>query len=562
MAKNNKKKNKPIDTSNIDTDIFIKGMVKDSHRSFVGKENWTHCINCINNSARGDAGTIGNEPANLKCINSTLPIIGFIHLFGDKWIVFSTDNYYSEIGLFDDSQCKYDVLIFDLCLNFNQNHLISGASKENFDCTWQIYWDDGLNPSRTINLGPPDRFTENLNVPWKYQQISGPDTTGTPCVVNEDIVIVNDGKKLDCDLIRLAPFMKTPCIKLSKAESPGQLPNGSYQVYIAYTINEQQIGDYIGVSNVQPLFDNDGSSCSLDIEISNLDKNFDFYKLVILSNNQQQTQAIQLGFYSTQQTTINIDYILENKATTAQVPLQNLPLQNPAYEMSEKMVPVNDYLLRIGPRTNFDFNYQCQANQITAKWVSVEYPAEYYKNGGNKPSFMRDEQYAFFIRFVYNTGEKSSSYHIPGRVADTTNPFFGNEIDQANTDGNNILNADETLPWQVTNTAYVDEVDGVTMTDDGGRILSKGQMGYWESSEMYPSEDPHGRWCELCGTNIRHHKFPEEQTDETVDRSSGDNQFIRILGVQFDNITWPVDLEGNIITNKTAEVNAIWYENE
>ena len=63
--------------------------------------------------------------------------------------------------------------------------------------------------------------------------------------------------------------MKTPCIKLSKAESPGQLPNGSYQVYIAYTINEQQIGDYIGVSNVQPLFDNDGSSCSLDIEISN-----------------------------------------------------------------------------------------------------------------------------------------------------------------------------------------------------------------------------------------------------------------------------------------------------
>ena len=64
------------------------------------------------------------------------------------------------------------------------------------------------------------------------------------------------------------------------------------------------------------------------------------------------------------------------------------------------MMPVNDYLLRIGPTTNFDFNYQPLANNITAKWVSVEYPAEYYKNGGNKPTFMRDEQYAFFIRFV------------------------------------------------------------------------------------------------------------------------------------------------------------------
>ena len=28
---------------------------------------------------------------------------------------------------------------------------------------------------------------------------------------------------------------------------------------------------------------------------------------------------------------------------------------------------------------------------------------------------MRDEQYAFFIRWIYNTGERSSSYHIPGR---------------------------------------------------------------------------------------------------------------------------------------------------
>ena len=59
------------------------------------------------------------------------------------------------------------------------------------------------------------------------------------------------------------------------------------------------------------------------------------------------------------------------------------------------------------------------------------------------------------------------------------------------------------------------------MTDDGGRILSKGQMGYWESSEMYPSEDPHGRWCELCGTNIRHHKFPDEQLSANVGDTGG-----------------------------------------
>ena len=554
---NNQSQNySPQNTSNIDTDLFVKGMTKDAHKSFVGKENWTHCRNCINNSSKGDAGVIGNEPANLLCVSTGYTIIGGIYLFGDKWIIFSTDDTNSEIGIFDDSQCTYHPIINDSsCLGFDRMNLITGASKENYDCSWQIYWDDGLNPSRTLNIGNISIIDWNddqsiidhwlgtpgdgQGIPWMEEQVSGIDIDGEPCSTFEFIMPL----QVNCDLLRLAPLMKTPCVKLSKAKSPGQLANGSYQAYIAYTVNEQQVGNYIGISNVQPLFEQESAGSSLDVEISNLDKNFDFYKLVILSNNQQQTQALQIGFYSTEQTRVNIDYISENRASRAQVPLATLPLQNPAYERSDKMMPVNDYLLRIGPRTNFDFNYQPLANNITAKWVSVEYPAEYYKNGGSNPTFMRDEQYSFFIRFFYSTGEKSSSYHIPGREA------TDEELNEENTDGNNILFESETQPWQVSNTAFVDESDGSTILEDGGRILSKGQMGYWQSTERYPAEDPHGRWGDLCGRNIRHHKFPDEQTDSTVDRSSSDNQHIRVLGVEFDNIGWPVDIEGNEIPN-------------
>ena len=107
---------KPVNTSNIDTDVFIKGMNKDSHRSFVGKESWTNCRNCINNSAKGDAGTVGNEPANLLCVSTGYTIIGAIYLYGDKWILYSTDDTNSEIGLFDDSECKYNTLVNDSCL--------------------------------------------------------------------------------------------------------------------------------------------------------------------------------------------------------------------------------------------------------------------------------------------------------------------------------------------------------------------------------------------------------------------------------------------------------------
>ena len=48
----------------------------------------------INNSVDGDTGVIGNEPANLHCATSCLiRIIGGIHLYGDRWALFSTDNY-------------------------------------------------------------------------------------------------------------------------------------------------------------------------------------------------------------------------------------------------------------------------------------------------------------------------------------------------------------------------------------------------------------------------------------------------------------------------------------
>ena len=69
----------------------------------------------------------------------------------------------------------------------------------------------------------------------------------------------------------------------------------------------------------------------------------------------------------------------------------------------------------MGPTSKFDFNYQPLANQIVAKWQCVEYDEGYYYSGGNNSGYLRDETYAFFIRWIYDTGDKSNSYHIPGR---------------------------------------------------------------------------------------------------------------------------------------------------
>tara|TARA_R110002020_G_scaffold29814_1_gene94170 strand:- start:41526 stop:50405 length:8880 start_codon:yes stop_codon:yes gene_type:complete len=544
-------------TSKIDTELPVKGMTKDPNVSLVGKDAWTHCRNCINNSQKGDVGSIGNEPANFQCACTHYPIIGMIHLFGDKWILFSTDDTNSEIGLFDDSRCEYTPLVNDLCLKFNKRYLITGASKENFDCSWQIYWDDGLNPSRTLNLGFGDSIPDNRNIPWVQVITSPVDASGNPtsnCVIYADAQPL----RLDCERIRLAPLIDIPCMDLQKSKKGGQLRNGSYQAYIAYTVNEQKIGDYVAFSNIQPLFDHEDGSSALTLEISNLDTQFEFFELVIASNNQGQMQAKKLGFYSTENTRIEISYIDQKLQT---IPIEFLPLRTPAYEKSDKMYVVNDYLIRQGPTTQFDFNYQPFANEINCNWLSLRYPADYYANGGNKTTFMRDEQYAFFIRFVYTTGEKSQSYHIPGRppmsatFGTPNNPQWGDEMTLG--DVNNAVNPGD-LQWQVENTAFQNDLlpgryaVGNSLFD-GGVVVGKGTMGYWESTERYPATQPNiwnsPNGINLCGERIRHHKMPDEQTCAVTHRSTADAQSIYLLSVEFTNVVWPQDNQGNLIPN-------------
>lgn len=518
-------------TSSTEVNAFSKGMQKDLFPSYSPKEQWGHARNAANNSVDGDVGVIGNEPANLSCAVVPYTIIGAIHTYGDQWVIFSTDDTSSEIGIFDDNECKYTTLVNDDCLSFNRKYLITGAAKENYDCTWQVYWDDGNNPSRTLNID---------DVPYIQQVVSPP---GADCVLYEDTTA------LDCEKIRLAPLIDTPCVKLSKNVDGGQLRNGSYQAYVAYVLNTQRVTDYIGISNIQALFEHNTNAGSLDIEVTNLDKEFEDYELVILADNQGQKVATRIGVYSTEQSRISIDFISNSEATD--VTLKDLFLRRPAYEKSDSMYVVNDYLIRQGPTEQFDFNYQPIANNIKANWVVAEYNAEYYYKGGNRTQFMRDEVYSFFIRWVYNTGEKSLSYHIPGRAPlfNSTDQFGNPLSDEGLSSGINVISqTGQEFNFQTYNTASVTSIGLSDPTEDGGTIIAKGEMAYWQSTERYPATDP-TRWGNLCGKEIRHHKFPTEETGAALALSNNNGSTIRILGVEFSNIERPKFNDGTYIPN-------------
>jgi len=504
---------------------FSKGMMKDFNESFVGDGSYIHARNAVNNSHDGQLGIIGNEPSTFKCVTLPFTLIGAIHLTDDRWALFLTDDgSNSEIGIFDESDCSYTKVVNNPCLNFKTTHLITGESRRRYDCERVVYWDDGLNPTRFMDMDNP---------PWIKD-----------CIRIGGCISCLDTTVLDCEKLRLAPLLKHPCISIKKGNISGSLLNGSYQACIAYTINQVKVTDYMSLTEAQGLFTHENGNSSLEIQVTNLDSNFDEFELVIISNVNSQTVAKKIGYYGSTQGNIFVDRI-DNTSET--IPLSSIVLRAEPIEKTDAAYAVNNYLIRVGVYSKFKFNYQPLANKINAEWVAVQYPADYYAKGGNKTGYMRDEQYSFFIRFIYNTGEYSESYHIPGRP-----PLPG---DRDTISGGDDVWDGPKQKWQIYNTATVTNF-AQSDTEDGGRIIARGQMGFWESTERYPDNRPDiwnsnpttpGDPLNLCGLPIRHHKMPDESRHPILSTFNDTGKNIVLLGVQFSNISFPVDENGDPI---------------
>ena len=553
MAKNRKQKKQQPGTAK--ASLFDKSLNEDVKDYHASPQSWSQARNAVNNTTVGDIGELSNETSNYLCQSAPYTIIGSIHLDADRWVVFSTDNTQSEIGLFIETTCDYTTIVNDDCLKFSQDYPITGISKENFECKWQVYWSDALNPDRVLNID---------DVPWIQD-----------CRLINDCNVCTDTTDLDCDALRLEPLMNPLCFRAEKGPSGGELLNGTYYVVGAYSENGQRICDWSLPSNPVGLFAHVNTASALEIHIEAADTRFDDFELVIVYMTQGSTLAKSVGIYSTRQKRISIDAIIE---TWTEINPGLIPLVSPIAEKSDGIFESGKYSLRIGPTSKFDFNYQPIANQISTHWMAVEYDQKYYGQAGINTGYMRDEVYAFFIRWVYDTGDKSPSFHIPGRTKEEGR----DDVEVGLRDGACDLNDGVTLEkWSVLNTAYVTNSYNHNLAD-GGHVLGKGRMGYWESSEIYDNDNPqiwNGTYVnpdiqtwdgdpnyfgnigettntnyDLCGKPIRHHRFPENATDTSNAHHPITNHFrydvlldrsyVIVMGVEFDNIKPPLDNNG------------------
>lgn len=505
---------------NIKTTSLNIGMNKDVDPLFLKEGQYLNAINAKLNSHHGDYSLLQNEPSNFKCLQLQYDFIGAIKLpDGNKYAVFSTNDFFSEIGVFDNTDCSYKRLVNNTCLGFNRSNLISGRAKENFDCSISIYWTDGgLNPRRFLNLD---------NIPYKYT------------VANDACKTKQYTDQLDCQALLLQPVIDYPNVQIELG-TDGNIRNGVYQATVAYSINGERVSDCMSITSPIQVFSHENNGRSLEITVQNLDPDFEEYQLIIIYTVNGVTAADIIGTYDTAQSKVIVTGVGQLAPNNKSVTLDEILQDSIFYEKADDVVSTSEYLLWINPTTRTELNYQPFANEITTKFVGYKVPSDYYKKGGTKIGYPRDEVISFGIQWLYNTGDWSPAYSILGRKAESDDRATINTSDVYEYRDPNYDGVKRPQKWQVYNTAYPTPLEG---TDNDKNIFIEGRMGYWESSELLP--DNEALFGEEKCTPIRHHKMPDSSLVPLhTSPESGEPELI-ILGVRFDNIKWPLDAEGN-----------------
>jgi hypothetical protein len=482
------------------------GLNLDQTVNQIPKGKLTYALNAAVENFDSNSVNYQNEPGNEFCLlfPTNYRLIGehFI-LEQNKHIFFlvNPDTGASQIGYMDNNDCVYRIYIDAPCLAFNIDYPIHKIVHKITNCTTEIYWTDGLNPRRYLDLN---------NIPYV---IAPGSTLCDPSYLNE----------IDCNQLKVQPNFSIPELAITDIATGGDLTAGTYQFAIQYCdAAGNPYTSYYSVTNPTPIANTQVTTLdfnyqvgrSIIVSVNNLDVTgqFQYFNLAVIKTINSISSVELAGTYFIDQASRNITYTGQN-VTQIRLTINDIFEKFPYYEIAQDLTAVQDILVW-DQLTSIDrINYQSIANQITLQWETYRIPAtENYSdalNATNLRGYLRDEVYAFEIVFLLKNGKQTDGFHIPGRalgvndyqpLIPTTNPDF---IGEPTTTQGGIGYSPY---WKIYNTA---SVTGTALGDPIGNATpyQYGEFAYWESTELYPCNID--LWGTLANTPIRHHKFPD-----------------------------------------------------
>lgn len=525
------------------------GLDMDSSVNQVQKGKLSYALNAALENFDANSVSYQNEPSNELCLNFPA---GY-HVIGNHFIQEKNKHIFflanpetgdSEIGYMDNNDCVYHTLCSETttgetvcanspCLNFDINYPIHKAVHKITNCTTEVYWTDGLNPRRYINIEQVPYITTYTG-----------DQNCDPIV--EAV--------LDCNKLKVQPNFSIPSIEVIDTPVGGDLVAGTYQFAIQYcNASGDGYTSYYSVTNPTAIANTDITTPdfnyrvgkSIELSIGNIDITgyFQYFNLAVIKTINNGTSVELVGTYSIEEKVTTVTYTGQN---VTQIPLSlgDILEKFPYYDIAQDVTSVQDYIVWDNLTSVDRINYQSIANNITLQWETYKLPAgndysdPFYT--ANLRGYLRDEVYAFEIVFLLDNGKQTDGFHIPGREKNAQE-LAQPDVTTANPDY--VGDGTPQPYWKIYNTASVLNTYPPGGSEKIGEAYpyQSGEFAYWESDEEYPCNVD--VWGDLANTKIRHHKFPDvlvsplfESTATPADFAAPvmQNRAIYPIGVKID----------------------------
>lgn len=273
---------------------------------------------------------------------------------------------------------------------------------------------------------------------------------------------------LDCDKLRVFPLYEELKADNYSRALGGSLRRGSYEILGAYS---DQLGNeltsYMTLTPIIPIFDeaniiteqvddNAETNFSIKVELSNVDLNFQFYKIAVryYTSRGVFTSFVESVHNTTDRTIILSDNNGESIANT------RLAVRRPFIESVDGATVSNNILILNGVREREPINLQPVMNLagLGVKWMSFRAKEDLYANANSYKflGYNRDENVALAIDFGFRDGYRTNLFNLIPRPATTSEMEIistGNDFQSITT---NVGNCDSNLRnrrWQFYNTA-------------------------------------------------------------------------------------------------------------
>lgn len=518
----------------------VSGINLDSIASQITQGQLSWALNAVISSFDGKQVTYSNEQGNYKCF--TFPtgytVMGVRNIIEEGIIIFwlvneSTGD--SEIG--KGIGCTYSTLINARCLNLSIDSPILKHAHRNTNCGLEVYWVEGRNNARFIQLEA---------LPYK-------ETAGCPPQQTTEI---------DCNKLNLQPNFTLPNINVQKADSGGDLKAGMYQFSTQYAnaLGEPYTSFY-NTTNGAPVFDNTQPTQNFDfsvntafeLSINNIDTTgiFDYINIAVVKTINNISSVDLIGTYKITGDRLTMFYTGQRNEII-KLDINDIFQRYEVFDKPNDLTTAQDVLILSNLSESDRISYQQIANKIRVKWATIrlsgKHPYKDPNNSVNHRGYMRDEVYPLELVVKLTNGYISDGFHIPGRVSIDSDLELIDNPDSKSSLGEGCDADSPAIPrWKVYNTGNVTSTTTETDPCYEGEWQS-GDMSYWESSESYDCNPD--VWGELAGVPIRHHKFP----DSLITHIHDNNGYIYPIGIKV-NVQQIVELIRSSNLSQTQKDN-------